>query len=347
MNKICLMPFVRLNLTRFYLYPCCDTWIHNHIKFQSSGIYKDTYWDSMQMNLFRESILNGSYKYCLDTCPFKVEFNNEQNHLIKSFECIKNDTPLIANAIQSFIDTGYKKYELNPVEIGLSYDPTCNLQCPSCRSKQLSMNVNYCNLHESRSKIYFKDAEVVYIAGDGDPFASSYYFGLLKNDIREKFPNAKSIYIQTNGILFNESNWNKIHEFNRSIISQVSISIDACENSVYKLVRGNHFNTLISNLEFIKQLKNDTNITTLITSFTINSLNYSNVIPFIEFAKKYSFNKIEYWSIKNWIRNFRYNELAIHQPSHPLYNEYIKVINALEKIDDNDINILKGYDRTV
>lgn len=344
-KKFCTMPFIRLNCVWRELYPCCESWLVNAKKFASSLVLKKSYWKSDKMDEFRRSIVNGSYQYCSDTCPFKSDHDNPNNHLFKSLNEIRQIYPVyVSEAIESFINDPNGRFSISPYEIGLSYDVTCNLACKSCRPSVVSESHTLTSAYESRVAPHFEDAGVVYMSGDGDPFASPYYFGLLKNDIRDKFPKATEIWLQTNAVLLNEDKWNQIHEYNRNIIKQITISIDASTKETYEKVRGLHFDRLLKNLEFIRSLKDQGIVNRLITSFTISSLNISDVLGFIDFSKSYGFDKIEYWCVKDWGRRCDYKSLMIHIPSHPEHSKYIEVITQLRDVAVPGINILKGYD---
>lgn len=344
-KKFCTMPFIRLNCVHHELYPCCESWLVDAKKFASSIVLKKGYWKSDVMDEFRRSIVDGSYRYCSDSCPFKSDQENPKNSLFKTMDDVKKNFPsYVSDAIEQFVNDPSGKYSISPYEIGLSYDVTCNLACKTCRPHLISEKKFITDLYESRVSSHFGDAGTVYMSGDGDPFASSYYFGLLKNDIRLKFPKATKITLQTNAILLNEDKWNQIHEYNRSIIRQITVSIDASTKDTYAKVRGPHFDTLVKNLEFLKSMKDDGKLDRLISSYTISALNISDVLGFIEFARQYGFGRIEYWCAKNWGRGCDYKSLMIQDPTHPEHSKYVEVINQLKDVVVPGIDILKGYD---
>jgi uncharacterized Fe-S cluster-containing radical SAM superfamily enzyme len=77
---------------------------------------------------------------------------------------------------------------------------------------------------ENKFSHLFSYIQEIKIAGMGDPFFSTYYFNMLQKNLNEKFINIKKLDLHTNGLLFTESNFNKIHEYNRNILNIVEIS---------------------------------------------------------------------------------------------------------------------------
>ena len=293
MHKICAKPFTELNCMSI-MCPCCPAWLStdkftvntfNSTK-NASEIWEYDYAE------FRNSILDGSYKYCSDTCPQKISLMKGD---IKSLE---ETNPTVYNKLindSSYIPT--------PTHLELAYDITCNLACKSCRPFILTTT------HRNIDTLYnfynplFKNAQELVISGDGDAFASKHYFSLLQSDLTDISPNLNKIVLQTNGILLNEDNFNKIHPNNKKYINFVSISIDASTEETYKKVRGGNFNTLCNNLEFIKTYKlKHTGLFYLYSGFTISKLNIHEVINFIDFAYNYKFDMIQFWLAKQWDR---------------------------------------------
>lgn len=345
-----MMPFIRLNSGVFDIFPCCDSWLSNSGSGMSAPVnLKGAYWFSDIMNDFRLSIVDKSYRYCKPSCPFLIEQDNPCNQLLKTEEQILTDYPEnVSSAIMDFIQSNDpdREFTLMPYELGLSYDPSCNLSCRSCRHKEMKFSSSFTSIQEARVSSYFVTTRVVYITGDGDPFASDYYRSILTNDIRDKFPNATEIIIQTNALLFNADMWDSIHPYNKSIITQMTISIDACTKSTYEYVRrGGNFDVLLTNLRFIDSIRANGYIGSLVTSFTISAYNVHEAFAFIDFAIHEGFDKIEYWVVQDWRRGDTYKEMATHIVSSQHYVTFIDTITKIREFRDNshDIDILCGY----
>ena len=326
-TKYCMMPFTELNCGVGGLYPCCSSWLVKYgsdVRSSIAGI--SSYWHSDIMNKFRLSIIDGSYSYCATNCPNRLDPDN--SYLMKSLDEIQTSYPV--DIAESIIDSITQKTNFNNdiLTLGLSYDRTCNLHCKPCRKEPIHDNQRYIDLQHNRIKSYFDIARVLYLSGDGDPFASEYYFGLLKNDLHQLCPNLTSIKLQSNGILFNESNWNQIHPNNRKLIDTVTISVDAAHPDTYHKIRlGGDFNTLLSNLEFISTLRNKNVINKLITSYTVNKYNYNEMADFIDLAFANQFDLIQFWGMKEWGRGESLLTLGVHLPIFPLYSSFTDELN--------------------
>ena len=293
MNKICPKPFTELNCMSI-MCPCCPAWLSTD-KFtvnvfkstkNASDIWKYDYQE------FRNSILDGSYKYCSDTCPQKISLIQGD---INSLEV---SNPTLYNKLINDVS-----YTPTPSHLELAYDITCNLACKSCRHSILTTSHNNIDTLYNFYNPLFKYAQELVISGDGDAFASKHYFGLLQSDLSYASPNLNKIILQTNGILLNEENFSKIHPNNKKYLNFLSISIDASTEETYKKVRGGNFNTLCNNLEFIKNYKlKHSGLFYLYSGFTISKLNIHEVIDFIDFAYHYKFDMVQFWLARKWDR---------------------------------------------
>ena len=320
MNKICNIPFTEMKCGDV-LSPCCSAWLNttrfnvDMLKTNTSAIdiWKNTYAE------FRDSILDGSYRYCSDTCPNKIAvFNNVSQSLDLSHPDIYNKIMVDSNSVY-------------PINVTLTYDATCNLMCKSCRTKIIKSDTsNVSKLFNSYAPM-LKECTEITISGDGDAFASPHYFSLLQSDLTEFAPNLNRIILQTNGLLFNQTNYEKIHPANKKLIKLISISIDAASEEIYKTTRGGNFSTLCKNLEYIKQLKQTTSDWLYIYSgYTISKNNLSDAVKFIDFVHQYDFNMIQYWLVRDWDRGEKFENLTVDINS----NQYKEVRNQIaEKIE--------------
>ena len=128
---------------------------------------------------------------------------------------------------------------------------------------------------------------------------------MLFNNINDICPNLQNITLHTNGILFTEFNWNRIHPETKKLINKVIVSIDASSPETYNMVRGGNFITLCKNLEFIQSL----NIKDFGSYFTVNKYNYTEMNEFVDFADSYKMNFISFWLMKDWGRGYSSKQL--------------------------------------
>ena len=176
----------------------------------------------------RKSILRGDFKYCSRACP------SIQNNTLPPIDWIlenpddsrggqsSKDIEIITKARDKGIDklTDEDLKIPLPIHINLSADKSCNLHCPSCRVKKIDYKsgIKFNRAKELNDKIVeaFLTKPTnrefsINCAGSGDPFASKIYRNMLYNINGNDFPNLK-IDIQTNGLLFTKTMWNKLHK---------------------------------------------------------------------------------------------------------------------------------------
>lgn len=321
MHKICPLPFTTLNCLES-MSPCCPAWLNDNAFNVDIDYSRDTalYGWNVIFKHFKSSILNGSYYYCSKKCPVKISMDNDE------FPSLDIFNPVIYNEV-----TSTNKHYYPPI-LNLSYDVTCNLACKSCR---MSIIKTPNELVTNRFKYYLEmihEAKELVIAGDGDAFASPHYFSLLQSDLTDIAPNLSKIKLQTNGILFTESNYRKIHDNNKKLITEISISIDAACEETYKNIRGADFNILCNNLKFIKTIRASSPFNIKMQSnYTISKHNISDVVSFIDFAYEYEFNEIQFWLVQNWGRGESFHTLIVNSGdiTYDIYNNVQKKIISM------------------
>jgi MoaA/NifB/PqqE/SkfB family radical SAM enzyme len=274
MNKICLAPFLSAELRpNGDLNVCCFG--KDHPKLEGDTIIEK--YNSASAELIRESILDGSYRFCDENiCPY-MKNEDERYFLSRDF------------VLQS------AKPHPRIIHFG---DEVCNLACPSCREDFIL---------EDKHDIKYYDEIMSFGAGifalstsnNGDPLYSKNTVDFLKKVTRENFPNLNKVNILTNGILV-KTRWDILKRLNENFNLDLSISIDAAKSETYSEVRrGGNFKTVIENLKFL----NDQKIKKLGLNFTVNSLNYSEMIHFYELIEgicpdietHYVYTKIQQW----------------------------------------------------
>lgn len=180
---------------------------------------------------------------------------------------------------------------LYPYEIKLAIDAKCNLECPTCRDRQLIMP----DMAEDELNMlmdFVKKCHCMSIGNDGEVFMNDVYKRILATDLSQN-SNLESIVLYTNGTLLNEENWNAIHPNNKKLLTDIKISLDAACEDTYKVVRSKtQWNNLLKNLKFLQKVKPQT--CRMSSTYTISKYNYKDVVNFTEFAKSYGFTKIDY-----------------------------------------------------
>ena len=325
---ICPLPFNYTEITEKTQHMCCNEWLEEPIG-NTDELEKN--WSSEISNKIRESILDGSYKYCSKTkCP----------HLNTLIQTQKPTYGLIPK--ESFdIDV---EYNFNgPKKLKVVFDSACNLACPSCRVdfiKNTPAITEKSNNILEKIKLHYKDSlEELHMSGYGDPFYSTSLFNFLTNFESSWFPKLKFIHLHTNGVLWNEYNWNKLKTVH-PYIKSCEISIDAASKEIYEKVRkGGNWDLLIKNLKFIDSIEGLDLIT---ISFVAQKDNYKQIIEFYKMINsifRKSKIRFQFYKILNWgsLTEDEFNEAAVWKPEHPEYKDFIEQVRKLKNLQDNRI----------
>ena len=327
-NFICTNPFTYTEIMQDRQTFCCPQWLEEYIEGETIN-YKES-WHSEKAERIRESMIDGSFKYCSTTkCPHLSTLVNSN---ILPNGPIKRKNNQLIKQLQENAQKG-------PKQIKFVFDEACNLACPSCRNSFVknseSIYVNSTTKLKNLSIAYSNSVEYISMSGAGDPFYSNTFFEFLQNIDIEKFPNLNHIHLHTNAILWNEYNWNKIKN-SHSFIKTTEISIDAATNETYKVVRkGGNFDILTRNLKFIRNLEG---IHSFNFSFVVQEENYTEMLMFYDyikslFSEQYDNGRvtITFTKIQNWgnLSLDKYNQMAIHQDSHPDHHLFLDEVEKL------------------
>lgn len=326
---ICPIPFRYTELTVNKQVLCCSEWLEGDI-----GSVSDiqTNWNSEHANNVRDSILDGSYKYCSTTkCP-------HLNTLIKTGK------PTYGLIERSKFNLTKESWEEGPREVKIVFDSACNLACPSCRVDFIRNDEAIYNKSKSilnkLKQNYSNSIEKLHMSGYGDPFYSTALFEFMTEFKPSWLPNLQSIHLHTNALLWNPTNWEKIKNVH-SYIKSCEISIDAATKDTYKVVRkGGNFDLLLRNLEFIDSLSTLKDIT---ISFVVQKKNYTEIVDFYNLIRSIFKSKpnikFHYYRILNWgvLSDEEFNSSAVWQSTHPEYDDYCLYIDKLKNINDPNV----------
>jgi MoaA/NifB/PqqE/SkfB family radical SAM enzyme len=279
---------------------CCFTWLPKFV----GNILTDSPKEILN-NIERLSLISdmdqGKFTECNDHCPYINSILNGKNpdgYIVPLSELSE-----------------YKKKI--PLAINFSYDPSCNLQCPSCRNElimySLGENETLDKVHTGVQNLIdyllLNDEKLLLnITGSGDAFASPIYWDYLK-----KLKPHKNLLLKlsTNGILMTTKKLNEIQQLWDNIY-QINVSIDAATEKTYNIVRKNgSLEKVKKNLQSLNKSieKNQfRNLKVFLTIFTVQKLNYKEVKEFAQWQLTYShltsiyFNFVVQWGHINSIR---------------------------------------------
>jgi len=333
-NKFCRKPF-----EHFEVHPsgdvslCCYTWLPYYAgRIDRTTSVKDVF-NSDAVKEIRETIHDGTFRFCNSTlCP------HIQNGDLPDKD--KVEGPRMQRIVKERIVD-----DLMPDFYNLCYDESCNLQCPSCRVNKINFTEG--NAYEQRRRIQERIVKdlfytphtkncTVNITGSGDPFGSKLFRELLFNVDCERCPNI-NINLQTNGVMFTEKYWNKMHKLHNNI-NTVIVSYDAGTEETYNITRrGGNWDQLQTNMEFLSRLRQEGFIKELRIDFVVQQANYKEMVEVVRIGKRLKLDKVYFSLIVNWgtWTNEQYMYRAVYSKNHPEYDDFIKVLS--DPILDDDI----------
>lgn len=293
-ENVCELPFNDIEIQfNGNVYICCPGWNPASIGNLLEQDLKEI-WNSDKANLIRQTMLDGSYKYCNSTtCP----------------AMIAGGGPRIINKTK-FIDP---KRSI-PRNLAFSIDNTCNLVCPSCRTSKI-IHVSNENtdralsiLRKAFSSICSEphDNEVTFtFDGVGEIFFSSVYREIFETEAffqnPDKWPNIKFV-LCTNGTMMTEKIQNKYKTlFDRML--GLRLSIDAGNEESYNKVRvGGNWHNLFENIDYVyKNTILPKNIGWA-WNLILQKNNYESIPDLIDLAYNYKENLPEIYIVNmlNW-----------------------------------------------
>jgi MoaA/NifB/PqqE/SkfB family radical SAM enzyme len=318
-DKFCSRPFTDFEITpNGDVYICCPM----HLPKIVGNVHESSYSEllnSNQAKKIRRSILDGTFKYCDPTkCRIILGAGLQEKNEIDDLY------------LRSIIDAGTS--EINHVEnLRLSYDPTCNLSCPSCRRGKIVAKGKTADFVERVTEDtvlpLLAKARTLMMNGYGDIFTSRACRKILQSLNRLDHPNLK-LDLLTNGVLFTREEWEKFPNIH-GMVNQVRVSVDAVTETTYNILRrGGNFAKLRDNLKFLSELRRQRGINTFDVAFVIQKENLDEIIAFAEWGVEMKCDNIHFEVLMDW-RTYGhdgYLERAVHLPENPHYGKYLEII---------------------
>ena len=316
---VCPLPFEHFEISPSgEVLVCCGHWlptsIGNFMKGPIDGIL-----NSAKARQIRESMTDGSYKYCnhLDcgamiqgTLPTAEELNNPATR-------------------QAVADADYRMNGVDFLTFG--FDQTCNLSCPSCRTHRIvektSESIEKARAVEEKLVDLLPTVKVLHINPAGELFGSKPSRKLLEMIDDERCPQLV-LDIISNGTLFTEEEWNKFPGIHRKVRS-VRISIDAAHPATFeKLRRLGRYEPFVENMRFLSRLRAGGIIPQLKFSFTYQLDNFREMPEFVEFCASMNADFAIFERLQNIAFSAKdYRAKAVHYPEHPQYAEFLEIIS--------------------
>jgi len=335
-DRFCVNPWKHLELgVEDGAYICCPAWLPMCIGAPRRASAEEI-WHSPVAAEIRKSVWEGSFKYCS-----KVHCPNIAARSLPSRSSVREDFPELGSVLtagESGSGTPPAAALPKPSKFVLSYDRSCNLACPQCRSSFFSagraQQEQMARDYEQLILTVAQDATALTLDGSGEVFSSRHSRRMLGLLTRDQYPNLR-FYIHSNGQLFDRRAFETFDLKGRLV--QVDISIDAARPETYQVVRkGADFNRLLGNLQFLDDLRlKEGERFHLQLRFVASVLNYREMPEFVRLARRFHADSVLYTVIRNWgsfsAQEFEYMNVA--SSTNPLHQEFIEILDAPELLD--------------
>ena len=319
-GRICKIPFNRLavaqNASRF----CCAGWLSTSVGNCFSQQWEDV-WNSPKAEAIRTSIHDGSYRFCKKMlCPWI------QSGEISTAEALAAES----EDWKEIVTTQKTKIDKGPAIVGLSYDRSCNLRCPSCRKSVYMADQEtrdqFDELQEKSILPMLRGAQMVSLSGSGDPFASRNLRNLIMKLGPEEYPHLR-FQIQTNGILLTRKEWEKFPNLHGRV-EILRVSIDAATEKTHEKLRlGAKWSVMLENMEFFSELKRKGLVQQFWLAFVVQQENYKEMGAAAELAERLG-AQIWFARIANLgtFTEEEYAQRAVFLKSHPEHSGFLEAM---------------------
>jgi organic radical activating enzyme len=339
----CSKPFEWFEVTQLNnrggVYLCCPSWLDTPIGNIRHGSVAEI-WNSKEAQAIRASILDGSFRYCNSK---KCAFLQTRSGPVQNVKTGADPR------LKDIIRHRRTRLPYGPLKIICTYDQSCNLWCPTCRSGIILETESRKEILAIQHKIQeqaLPQAELLYITGSGDPFGSPFFRKWLQSMRREEMPKVTDICLHTNGMLWTPEQWNKIPESIQWLVTAAEISIDAATAKVYAVNRrGGDFNKLLENLSFIASLREHGPIEWVKISMVVQENNFQEMPAFVRLGKQFRFDQVYFGQLVNWgtFTDAEFKKRAVHVPDHPRHKDFLKMLKS--NIFDDPVSDLGNLSR--
>lgn len=316
-GRFCPNPFENAQVNSDgKVYACCPTMLPVPI-----GTLRlmdlPTVWNSARAQAVRESILDGSFRYC----------DGRRCQLIKNGALPKRDS-LGNPEHQRIVDEHVTTFPDGPSIVNMAYDRTCNLVCPSCRAEKIVFKGEEQStaelIHDAVLTDGLRGVRRLFITGSGDPFVSRIYLNFLRTFDAASRPDVR-INLSTNGVLLTPAMWESICN---SAVDWIDVSIDAATAETYALNRGGDFDQLLENLHFMGELYRQGKILSFNLHFVVQLNNFREMPQFIALGRQVGASRVSFKELQDW-GNYPAGEFrrrAITAPEHPQHVELVTLL---------------------
>ena len=278
----CKLPFTAINIMgNGDVYPdCCPDWV----EFPLGNLYTQPWeevWNGDNARTLRRSMHRGDLRHCdRHWCP----------HIQNALSGI-DDENVVALRARHRLDlpadalAGSVEMSTGPIRVGMHYDDSCNLACPTCRDGIRTVHGaaldRLARLHAVVEAEILPHARSISLTGTGDPFASPFLRGFLQGFDHRRYPQIERIHLHTNAIMWSPALWATMPGLHEMEVT-TDVSVDAACAATYEVVRRPaQWDRLQENLEFISTIPN---VSVVGVSMTVSQLNVAELVAFLDWA---------------------------------------------------------------
>lgn len=324
----CSKPFTWFEVSRGReegdVFVCCPSWLDTPIGNLTRDSV-DAAWNGPAAQAIRASILDGSFAYCeRSRCPYLQTVSGP----VQRVEDV--DDP----RLREILTKGLTRLPWGPRDINCSYDRSCNLSCPTCRDAvimDIAGRDRILDIQDKLTRDALPHAELLYITGSGDPFASPYFRRWLQTMRPADAPNLQTIRLHTNALMWTPRMWATIAPEVRALVRQADISIDAASPATYAINRrGGRFERLLENLGFVAGLRQRGPLEWLGINMVVQENNFREMADFVALGRRFGADTIYFHQLVNWgtFTEEEFARRAVHLPAHPQHTQFLALLES-------------------
>ena len=289
--KVCARPYDTVLIDKQgSCYACeCQSWLPQSIGNLQIKTLAEII-DSNKRRHLQASVKDGSYRYCNEhQCSYITQYSRENY----------------------FPETQHSRIR----HLRLAIDDSCNLRCPSCRTRMIfhkegsayNLGIRLADrinewLHDC------KDPMQVHIGSDGDPFASQVYRHFM-----EQTPERDNIKysILTNGLMFREFHTRVPNVIKN--LTELGVSIDGATKQTYEKLRlGGRWEKILEGLECMAEAKREHGFQFGL-HMVVQQENHHELDDMLELGREHGADRVYFNRIEDWNTNIDFTQQTFMQ----------------------------------
>ncbi len=301
----------------------------------------DSTWNSEDMQAFRASILDGSFKYCDE---IRCQRLNQGLLPLR--------TQVVDPYLRSIIDNNMLCLEKGPENLVLSYDMFCNLRCPSCRSEWSSPSpedlAKLDQAVESTLVPLLPHVKQLSLSNAGEALASAHSRRLLQTLSPSNYPDLK-VTLLSNLSIISKQTWEQLGD-SALCIKKIMASIDGSTPATLEKLRlGLKWERMLDAMNFLRDLRKKGMIEALAVSFVLQRDNYKELGGVLNLASTYLADELHIIPIVGHgiYTQEEFQDINICDRRHHLYADCRAMIEEIKKthsrmLQDKEMIVASG-----